>query len=92
MTLNRFPTLDEVRAANRSTGLPESYWWIRGGDLNRPVIACLSIGVHINEGAYVLAWFGENVPPGGIKVKDLPGEYELEGPIPPPSWIKPFVQ
>lgn len=89
-TLSRTPTIEEVRAACKATGLPESYWWMRGGNLNRPTIARLSIGIHSKEGAYVLIWFGDNCPAGGYKadVVEQWGPFQYEGPISGPTWEK----
>lgn len=37
------PTLDEVRAAGAKFGC-EAYYWVRGWNFNRPVMACAIIG------------------------------------------------
>lgn len=85
--LNRFPTVQEAAEASKASGLPESYWWIRGGNLNRPVIAEIGVGAHIKTGSYVWVIFGDNCPVGGLRVTDLAAQsFELQGPIPPPDF------
>lgn len=85
--LDRYPTVAEV-AASYAPPLAESYWWVTGWGFNRPVMACIGVGAHVREGAYVWIEVGDNCPIGGYKVSDLERagvRMSFVGPIPFPA-------
>ncbi len=83
----RFPTIAEAQAAQKAP-LCESYWWFEGWDFNRPVIACVNIGAHVREGAYVhVTFFADNFNPvSGYREAQMKGvPMKFTGPILFPS-------
>jgi hypothetical protein len=88
--LDHIPTVEEAAEAQKGNGLCESYWWVRGWNFNRPVIARVGIGAHVREGAYVWVEMGDNCPIGGFHKADLERagiQLVFFGPIEPPKEI-----
>ena len=80
--LNRLPTVEEALAANQSP-LCESYWWFRGWNFNRPLIASIHVGGHVKNGPFVWMAVGSDCPNFGFREADMQGiSFEMVGPIP----------
>ena len=82
LRLNRLPTVEEATAATQRP-LCESYWWFRGWNFNRPLIATIHVGVHYQTGPFVWMAVGPNCPQLGYRESDMQGlSFEMIGPIP----------
>ena len=62
----------------------ESYWWLTGGDFNRPVMACMGVGVRLGEGGYVWLRVWGGYHGNSYEQSDLEnvfGAFQLHGPV-----------
>lgn len=76
------PSVEDAVAAQKETGLPESYWWVKGWNFNRPLIARVNVSAHVLLGARVRVTMGDNCPEHGYLASEIEGcGLEFSGPI-----------